>query len=672
MSRLIRLTSVFLAALILSGAQYPAPAGHVNTDLLDKETAEALEAQLREFNSATSIEIAVVSVESLNGQAIEQYANELFNRWGIGKSGHNNGVLLLVAPNERAVRIEVGYGLEPYLTDARSRRIIDRAILPRFRQGQMAQGIVDGANAIITDLGTTPWADREERRRLDEAERARRAKEAADSFRAFVSAIATFLAALLGAGASGLGLLWIARQVREWNRRRRLRTFLRNVAIPKLRGGAKEVESEIQATLHAARSTVFGPGELRTLEEYERTASAQMASLMRIASNIEGLVAKDPDAASKALVESAHKMLDKLVSLEMQIQGVADSYVAKMQEFPSLQAAIEKEIDSAETYIRGIAGQGYKTGTAQGVVAQAKAELRQAVAEYVAKDVSAAKVSLDRAQELAVRARTDMEATVLQRARVATMLAGIGNAVADLRKREPQARATLEEICKQFPDAVVAQAKESLRVGLATLESIPGMLKKAEAANSMDSQEFADAEAQGRTIESLLWKAEDRISWPERVLREQTSARTNIQFTYRAACNARNECGKVVAHADVSTETANRYTSTSNEFKQLIDTNRLNALDLTEKRNWWMLEGALKQFAKAFSDIASEAREEIEAAEERRRQERRREERRREEEERRRRSAYYGSGSGFHSSSSSGFGGFGGGFSGGGGTTGRW
>src|SRR5690606_15617526 len=257
-------------------------------------------------------------------------------------------------------------------------------------------------------------------------------------------------------------------------------------------------------------------GELRTLEEYERTASAQMASLMRIASNIEGLVAKDPDAASKALVESAHKMLDKLVSLEMQIQGVADSYVAKMQEFPSLQAAIEKEIDSAETYIRGIAGQGYKTGTAQGVVAQAKAELRQAVAEYVAKDVSAAKVSLDRAQELAVRARTDVEATVLQRARVATMLAGIGNAVADLRKREPQARATLEEICKQFPDAVVAQAKESLRVGLATLESIPGMLKKAEAANSMDSQEFADAEAQGRTIESLLWKAEDRISWPER------------------------------------------------------------------------------------------------------------------------------------------------------------
>ena len=91
---------------------------------------------------------------SLDGQEIEPYANELFRAWKLGQSQKNNGVLLLVAPNERRVRIEVGYGLEGRLTDALSAVIISNAMTPRFKAGDFSGGIARGVDDIITVLTT--------------------------------------------------------------------------------------------------------------------------------------------------------------------------------------------------------------------------------------------------------------------------------------------------------------------------------------------------------------------------------------------------------------------------------------------------------------------------------------------------------------------------------------
>ena len=91
---------------------------------------------------------------SLDGQEIEPYANELFRSWKLGEKTKNNGVLLLVAPNERRVRIEVGYGLEGTLTDALSKVIIANAIAPRFKAGDFGGGITRGVDDIITVLTT--------------------------------------------------------------------------------------------------------------------------------------------------------------------------------------------------------------------------------------------------------------------------------------------------------------------------------------------------------------------------------------------------------------------------------------------------------------------------------------------------------------------------------------
>lgn len=100
----------------------------------------------------SSAELAVVTVASLQGRAPQAYARALFNRWGVGKKGKNNGVLMLVAPNERKVWIEVGYGLEGILPNDRVAGIINRDILPEFKRGDYPQGMLNGAIALAAAM----------------------------------------------------------------------------------------------------------------------------------------------------------------------------------------------------------------------------------------------------------------------------------------------------------------------------------------------------------------------------------------------------------------------------------------------------------------------------------------------------------------------------------------
>jgi len=117
---------------------------------------------LVDLEQKSGIQLVVATVRSLGGQEIEPYANELFRAWKLGEKSKNNGVLLLVAPNERRVRIEVGYGLEGTLTDALSKVIIANAIAPRFKAQDFGGGISRGVDDIITVLTTdaSEWQKR--------------------------------------------------------------------------------------------------------------------------------------------------------------------------------------------------------------------------------------------------------------------------------------------------------------------------------------------------------------------------------------------------------------------------------------------------------------------------------------------------------------------------------
>jgi uncharacterized protein len=143
---------------------FPALTGRVvdQANIIPAPARADLETKLSDLESKSGIQLVVATVASLDGQEIEPYANELFRTWKLGEKTKNNGVLLLVAPNEKRVRIEVGYGLEGTLTDALSKVIITNAITPRFKTGDFAGGIARGVDDIITVLTTdsSDWQKR--------------------------------------------------------------------------------------------------------------------------------------------------------------------------------------------------------------------------------------------------------------------------------------------------------------------------------------------------------------------------------------------------------------------------------------------------------------------------------------------------------------------------------
>lgn len=133
---------------------FPALTGRVvdQAGIIAPEVEASLTSKLEALEAGTSRQLVVVTVSSLQGLEIEEYGYQLGRTWGIGEAKRNTGVLLIVAPNERSVRIEVGYGLEGILTDALSNVILQERVLPRFREGDMTGGVVAGADALIGQL----------------------------------------------------------------------------------------------------------------------------------------------------------------------------------------------------------------------------------------------------------------------------------------------------------------------------------------------------------------------------------------------------------------------------------------------------------------------------------------------------------------------------------------
>jgi len=151
--------AIVLLALIASPAiadtlPVPALTGRVvdQANILGNSDESRLTAKLGDLETRTSIQLVVVTLPSLQGRPIEEWGLTLGRTWGIGQKGKDNGVLLVVAPNDRELRIEVGYGLEGTLPDATADAIIRNVIVPRFKAGSMAGGISDGVDAIIAVL----------------------------------------------------------------------------------------------------------------------------------------------------------------------------------------------------------------------------------------------------------------------------------------------------------------------------------------------------------------------------------------------------------------------------------------------------------------------------------------------------------------------------------------
>lgn len=157
----------FLAALLVlvptvaaQTAEVPYLTGRVvdNAELLGADTRRRLAETLRRHEQKTGNQIAVLTVPTIHGESIEEYAVRVFEQWKLGEKGKDNGVLVVVVPQDRRMRIEVGYGLEGMLTDAHASRIIRNLMTPRFRKGDFSGGISRGVDAVVAQLEGKPAA----------------------------------------------------------------------------------------------------------------------------------------------------------------------------------------------------------------------------------------------------------------------------------------------------------------------------------------------------------------------------------------------------------------------------------------------------------------------------------------------------------------------------------
>ena len=131
------------------------PQGNVSdwAGVFTPEQKADLENRIVAVRQSSGAQLAVVAVKSLQGGEIDDFASKLFAQWGIGEKGKDNGVLLLAAIEDRKLRIEVGYGMEGVLNDAKTGRIQDEYIIPRFKDGNFGQGLIDGAEVLLKVMG---------------------------------------------------------------------------------------------------------------------------------------------------------------------------------------------------------------------------------------------------------------------------------------------------------------------------------------------------------------------------------------------------------------------------------------------------------------------------------------------------------------------------------------
>jgi uncharacterized protein len=153
-SSVVALVIALLSPASAYAADVPYLTGRVvdNAQILSPDARTRLAAVLKAHEEATSNQIVVLTVQTIQPEGVEEYAVDVFNNWKLGQKGHNNGVLVVVVPQDRKMRIEVGYGLEPVLTDAMASAIIRDVMTPAFKRADYDAGVQDGVAAIIARL----------------------------------------------------------------------------------------------------------------------------------------------------------------------------------------------------------------------------------------------------------------------------------------------------------------------------------------------------------------------------------------------------------------------------------------------------------------------------------------------------------------------------------------
>jgi uncharacterized protein len=213
--RKISILALFILSLgsIVEAQTIPRPRGLVNdfAEVISPAVEGSISRTLESFNDQTGIEIAVVTVPSLQGYDIEGFTITLATAWGVGQRQKDNGIVILLAPNERQVRIEVGYGLEGDLTDGRTGQILDQNAIPSFKNKNWAEGLLNTVDGLVAHLGNKTFqsrmAERAEQERVSEETRVQneanlreerlRQQKRSDEMKATIAEVLPFVVAVI-------------------------------------------------------------------------------------------------------------------------------------------------------------------------------------------------------------------------------------------------------------------------------------------------------------------------------------------------------------------------------------------------------------------------------------------------------------------------------------------
>lgn len=633
---------------------YPQPKGYVNdfANVIPDDVEQRLEQTLRDYEAKTTNEIAVVTVESLDGQTVEDYTMGLAEQWGVGKRVKDNGVIILLALNERDVRIEVGYGLEPVLTDAKAGSIINKMI-PFFKDGKYGVGLELGAKEVMGVIGfLTPEEIEQQKKEKEERNRA---------------ATATFLKVLMFIGIAVALVIFIvilSKKISAWNKEQKRKESVRQKTLKDIKtaeGGFKQIVPDIP------KHVQYPITMIRELENLAADSARVKEVVEKTLQEARKLLKTKPDLAKSRVAEAQ--------SLVGFLQKDIRAFEEKREAFDEARTSHLEKIQKADQSIKGTLV--YLTGLKE-----------KGYSVFPDKELAAARQDIKAAQDiLSERGDVPDYHSVIKCAESAVTKARV---VQDSwEKRLGIQRANSKNLNRLFlwPEQSFPQLKNSCQIALEQLkakappevwESLAkdaakkeAMVEKefgelwgeAERLNRIEKQEFEEAAKKIEKIYDLVKAAELSLRQPGKTLDGFITAQAEAKTLVLEAAQAINQAESAISDSDA--EGAGR--SKLQEAKEkVLEAKNLEKSDLP---NWLLAAGLLAgalALARAAKSEAKNRADEVEGARCRKR----------EQEERRRRDDDYHSSSSWSSGSSGGggggFGGFGGGSFGGGGASGHF
>ncbi len=659
----------FLALLLIAAA--PVPTGYVNdfANIIADDREVVIDRSLRDYEAQTSIEIAVATVTSLEGKEIEDYSIEMARAWGVGKKGANNGILILIAPNERKYRIEVGYGLEGDLTDASTSIMARENLVPAFQAEDYTGGIENLTRAIVSHLGTMTPEERADFRRKMEERKRREAEEAHAKFLDFMGSAFIVVLVIAAIGLILLGVVVAVKQIKTLARRiRRRKDLFAALALTQL---------ELQRLMEE-RSAIDLPNLPTWMQDDKEEIGGRFGShlerIVELREEIEGLMKDDISRAEQRKQELDQVLADADGTLA-ELRAIPEQVRVVRHETEQIVQEVCVQIDALITWNASLTKKQYRVSDIVPALDPArlvaeKENIELLLANRGEGPADASEVVRDKATRLLAKVHSlkeTLEFSLETQSSSKRRITALQERILAFPALLAEHRARLERLRQTAPRNRWATLDEDLPVFERTLSGIEPRLAVAIHANGMEAQLFAKSAETLTAAETALGIVDRSVKRAETLESEVATAERDYLTQLRGVQTIIKTTTRIISDSNVGSGAKSRLS----EAVRLLDSVQVSATLV----DWVGVSELLQQALAKAKQAAELAQNDIDAAV-------REEQRRRDEEARRQRlaraaaaasaaSAYsssYGSSSSSSSSSSS----FGGGDFGGGGSSGSW